>query len=953
MPRPSAALLATCVFATAVTLAQELVSSQGPPQRFRIAVINGREVVDGEVLVRYRANTGAVERERAEFHIEADEVEPVGRRGAQRVRSRRLDTRALLEALSANPDVEFVEPNFVIRLETVATDAWFSHLWGLFNSGQPILGSSGIAGSDIAAAQAWDITTGSRDTVIGVVDTGIDYTHSDLAANMWRAPRAFSVVIGGVTITCAAGTYGFNAITNTCNPFDDHSHGTHVAGTIGAVGNNGIGVAGVNWVASLMGLKFLSSSGSGTTANAIKAIEFAIQARATLGAGANVRILSNSWGGGGFSTALRNQIEAANNADMLFVAAAGNSAVNTDSVPHYPSSYTNANVISVAATTNRDQRASFSNWGPNSVDLGAPGQSIVSTVPNQDYSYFNGTSMATPHVAGVAALVLATCPRTTAQLRDILLSTVDPIAALTGLTTTGGRLNADAAVRRCLATPSTVAITASAGMISVDVNDAPGNAKDWVGLSCSASGGNSAYSAWKYLNNTMSAPSTGTTDATITFPAPTGPTTCNARLFLNNGQTLLATSNTVTIASPATLAASPSVVVAGSTVTVTVADSPGAPTDWIGLYRANDPDGALLQWVYLNGTRSAPPSGLSSATVQMTAPSGQASYNARLFANNSFAKLAVSNVFDVQVPPPSPPAVTVSTPNVSAGASIPFTVAGGPANQNDWVGLFETSAADAGFIQWFYLNGSRTAPSSGIANASLQFTAPSAGGTYEVRFFANNGFARLATSAPITVTAGAIPTVVVQSTTVMQGQPISFTVSGGPANIKDWVSLAPASAPDTNYVNWMFLNGQQTPPLAGTSGATLSFPAPATAGTYNIRFFADNGLTRLATSATVTVCPCITVPATTVAPGAPITFTISGGPANRRDWIGVFNAGAADTAFLQWVYLSGSTTPPVAGLGSATLQLAAPATPGSYNLRLFADDGYTKLVTSAIINVVP
>jgi subtilisin family serine protease len=185
--------------------------------------------------------------------------------------------------------------------------------------------------------EAWDISTGGTATTIGVVDTGVDYTHPDLAANIWSAPRAFDVTIGGTTITCPAGSHGFNAITNTCDPMDDHNHGTHVSGTIGAIGGNSVGVTGVNWSTRIMGLKFLSASGSGTTVGAINAIEFAIQANAAVGA--NVRVLSNSWGGGGFSQALLDEINKANASNMLFVAAAGNEGLNNDTTPQYPSGY--------------------------------------------------------------------------------------------------------------------------------------------------------------------------------------------------------------------------------------------------------------------------------------------------------------------------------------------------------------------------------------------------------------------------------------------------------------------------------------------------------------------------------------------------------------------------------------------------------------------------------------
>ena len=294
------------------------------------------------------------------------------------------------------------------------------------------------------------------------MDTGIDYNHPDLAANVWSAPSSFTVNIGGTNITCAAGTHGFNAITNTCDPLDDNNHGSHCFGTIGGVGNNGVGVAGVNWTASIMGAKFLNSGGSGTTANAINAIEFTIQAKQIFGANANVRVLSNSWGGGGFSQALLDEINKANTNNMLFTAAAGNNGSNNDTTPFYPANYNAPNVVAVAATDNRDQLASFSNFGATTVDLGAPGVNILSTTTGNTDSFFSGTSMATPHVSGAAALVLSSCPSlTTAALRSNLLNNVDPISALSGKSVTGGRLNVNRAIRACGAPTPDFSLSAS------------------------------------------------------------------------------------------------------------------------------------------------------------------------------------------------------------------------------------------------------------------------------------------------------------------------------------------------------------------------------------------------------------------------------------------------------------------------------------------------------------
>jgi len=238
------------------------------------------------------------------------------------------------------------------------------------------------------------------------------------------------------------------------------SHGTHVSGTIAGVGNNSIGVAGVNWVGSILGAKFLNSSGSGTDSDAINAIEFTVQAKIALGAGANVRVLSNSWGGGAFSQALLAEINRANTYNMLFVAAAGNNASNNDTTPFYPANYAAPNVVSVAATDNKDQLASFSDYGATTVHLGAPGNNVYSTLANNNYGYLSGTSMATPHVSGAAALVLSVCPNLqTSALKSTILGNVDADQALSVKTATGGRLNVNKAVRNCSATTDTVSVT--------------------------------------------------------------------------------------------------------------------------------------------------------------------------------------------------------------------------------------------------------------------------------------------------------------------------------------------------------------------------------------------------------------------------------------------------------------------------------------------------------------
>ncbi|MFM5946430.1 MAG: S8 family serine peptidase, partial [Dolichospermum sp.] len=227
---------------------------------------------------------------------------------------------------------------------------------------------------------------------------------------------------------------GWDFAYNDNNPSDVQGHGTHVAGTIAAKGNNGVGVTGVAWNAKIMPLKFLNDQGSGTLSNAILAINYATAK--------GVKITNNSWGGGGFSQALYDSINAAGQAGALFIAAAGNSGQNADINPMYPAAYDLANIISVAATTRTDALSSFSNYGLTSVDLGAPGSQIYSTTPNNTYSTYSGTSMASPHVAGGAALLWSQNPTWTAQqVKNTLMNTGDPLASLAGKTVSGKRLN--------------------------------------------------------------------------------------------------------------------------------------------------------------------------------------------------------------------------------------------------------------------------------------------------------------------------------------------------------------------------------------------------------------------------------------------------------------------------------------------------------------------------------
>jgi len=297
---------------------------------------------------------------------------------------------------NASSEIEYAEPNYKVYALEKPNDPDYTRLWGLNNTGQ----TGGANDADIDAEEAWDVQKGSRQIIVGVIDTGIDYNHEDLQLNMWRnLAEVPNNNVDDDNNGYVDDYFGWDFYNQDKDPNDDNEHGTHVSGTIGAIGNNAIGVVGVNWKVSLMALKFLNQQGSGSTSDAIEAIVYASDM------GAN--ILNNSWGGGGESQALKDAIIYAKNKGVLFIAAAGNDSKNTDLDPNYPSNYNVENVISVAASTDNDKLAGFSNYGEKTVDLAAPGEFIYSAVPNNRYASFSGTSMATPHVAGAAALIWA------------------------------------------------------------------------------------------------------------------------------------------------------------------------------------------------------------------------------------------------------------------------------------------------------------------------------------------------------------------------------------------------------------------------------------------------------------------------------------------------------------------------------------------------------------------
>jgi subtilisin family serine protease len=458
--------------------------------------------IPGELLVRFKP--GVPEEQIRRWHSSLGVIQRE-QFGLTRVRRLQLPIGLPVDTAVAlyrnNPDVDYAEPDYVRRAFAFPLDPDIGLQWALHNTNQFLVGTFPPLGgrdtpltidADIDAPEAWDITTGSDQVIVAVIDSGVDYAHPDLSANIWTNPdedpwsdpgeldpttgngtdddlngytddrKGWNFVGTQQATIDAQGNCNFtpeDPIGNN-NPMDDFGHGTPVAGVIAAAGNNREGISGVMWSAKIMPLKVLDAVGCGIVGNEIAAIEYAIQKRA--------QIIVLSSGAFGFSHSELDVLKAASDAGVLVVAAAGNSASNNDNSPVYPASYGLPNIISVAASDFNDRLAVFSNSGHTSVDLAAPGDCVYSTMPSgtftkhtetnflctdsiftQNYDYNAGTSFAAAHVAGVAGLLLAQDPAfTPAELKAVILSTVDPKSSLDFKVASGGRLNAYRALTR-------------------------------------------------------------------------------------------------------------------------------------------------------------------------------------------------------------------------------------------------------------------------------------------------------------------------------------------------------------------------------------------------------------------------------------------------------------------------------------------------------------------------
>jgi len=407
-----------------------------------------------QVLVRFRSGTRADERRRARGAADADFVEPLPLAGLQLVDPEPgMAVRETVAQLERSPAVLYAEPNVIRTNTAVPNDDFFDRQWGLDNTGQSIRGTVGAPDADMDAPEAWELETGSASVPVGVLDSGVETAHPDLAPNIWRNPRE---IPGNGIDDDGNGlkddVSGWDWVDDDNVPEDLDGHGTHVAGTIAARGNDETGVTGVAWQAGIVPLRVLGADGSGSVGNIIKGYAYAQRN--------GIKIVNASLGGRVRSNAERDALAAA--PDVLVVAAAGNDGADNDGVGSYPCNYDLANVVCVAASDQSDALAGFSNYGSTTVDLAAPGVSIASTYPDferdcqPDWVYLDGTSMATPQVAGVAALAWSLLPSpSVAGVRAALLDNVDVKPSLAGRVATGGRLNAYRALGGASGTPVT------------------------------------------------------------------------------------------------------------------------------------------------------------------------------------------------------------------------------------------------------------------------------------------------------------------------------------------------------------------------------------------------------------------------------------------------------------------------------------------------------------------
>jgi Subtilase family len=704
-----------------------------------------------------------------------------------------------IQVLRSHPGVRYAEPDYLMQEAAVPNDPSFGLQWGDQNTGQTVNGTTGLPGADERVVPAWDVTKGSRSIVIGVVDTGVEYTHPDLAANIWTNPGG----IGG----CPAGTHGYNVLASSCDPMDDDTvyggHGTHVAGILGAVGDNGIGVSGVNQQTTILPVKWVTGGGSGSTSNLIAALDWLLAAKQ---AGVNVRVVNDSevFVGTAYSQALSDEIDLIGQNGILFVTAAGNTGDNNDNpaVRRYPCGYARPTEICVAATNQQDALPSWANFGPTSVDLGAPGDNVYSTLRGATYGFISGSSMASPQVAGTAALILSQQDMPPTALKARILQNVDQLPALASQIRTGGRLNICKALPGC-SQPTT----------------------GTFGLSTVGTNADNMVADRKRVNRFQLATAGNVSKLTM-YLAPTGTSgqqLIKGVIYSDQGgspQTLLGVSNALTFRS--TDAAGWYDLTFPSPIALS------AGTYWIGVISGSTSNIAGFRWRSVSGSRAL---NSNSYTTGPTNPFGAATIDAE--------QMSVYATYTA-TPPPPPDLFNITPPSVTGTAQQGQTLTAG---NGDWTGT-PTSYA----YQWRRCNsgGSSCANIASATSQTYVVAAADVGSTIQVAVTASN--------ASTSNTGYSVPTFVVQSggtTNTFGKATVGASTDPADANWKRVDSFTIAQAVSvsklTIYLQRLaagqqVLQGVVYADASGTPGALLgvsnevTFGTSATSGWFDLPF---------------------------------------------------------------------------------------------------------------------
>jgi len=718
----------------------------------------------GEVLVRLRAGASLSGKKAlasalgaAGFRdLRVQAILPPGQR-ILLFKSTTLTGDALVKSALRNPNVIAASLNYRRYADAVTpNDPRFPELWGLNNTGQ----SGGTPGADISAPEAWSTTTGSAAVVVASIDTGVAYDHPDLAANMWRNPG--EIPANGIDDDGNGyidDVYGMAAYSGSGDPYDIDGHGTHTSGTMAAVGNNGVGVTGVAWQARVMALQSFAPDGYIWDDDAITSLDYVVHEK--LDYGVNVVAINASWGGAGYDSLLRSAINAAGAAGIVFCTSAGNGGDddigdNNDVTPQYPSSYDCSNIISVAASGSTDTLASWSNYGPTSVDLAAPGVSILSTVPGGGYESWGATSMATPHVTGALALCAARYPSETMTQRvRRILDHVDAKASLSGKMTTGGRLNAAAAVGTAVAAPTVTSFTPTSGPVGTVVTV---TGSGFTGAAAVAFNGAAAsFSVASDAQITATVPS-GATSGAIAVTTPNGAgvsaasfavtgTGMSINITAPTGTSSYAVGADLTVSWTTSSAASSGefglwarspgggwyaakLVPAGGgtnfTTLLTLDVPPGGGYEAIVAWRATA-GGAWSSWGTSPGSFTVTGTGLS---INVTAPTGSASYptGASLTVSWTTSSAATSGEFGLWARSPGGGWYAAKLVPASGGASFstPLTLDAPPGGGYEAIVAWRATAGGA-WSSWGTSPGSFTVTGTGL---SINVTAPTGNASY-------------------------------------------------------------------------------------------------------------------------------------------------------------------------------------------------------------------------------